>query len=667
MILDMQSSSSSVNSNNKKKHALIICDAQPDALRSLSPAQQETVLEAVRIALDCCQQTSRTSSVSHDDWTVIFQGLQFPGHNYGDVLSPQHRLFGALKRVNQIQGAERAHWFLEGYPGSQVDPSLLEIVNKYDNIINNKIRYCWRQSHMPSADLVNLLQQQGITHVTLVGLKVGFAVQATAQMLVDCSNIAGVTVIRDAVGDDSLERQQAVLEHVLPQFADISSLESLVDATVGLDRYAAQVKRKAADQDSDPAETTPVVAIQDLCDCGRGGHMALYASHLLQRESGTPCWRKYPLQHWYTATRSYQCPLGKKVVDFCDEPQFSRRVAMYIAGREWLDEKEKVLKLASEWMPKTYVVQGGRWNFGNDDGDQPSLPPFGSNEGDQDDQPPNLVEVIDGPWFVKECNKNGGRAIQIRPTLEDCVDLIDPSSTFVVQAHIPCPLLTKQGRKCHVKQYCLLQCDGADTPSWRLHTYQEAFLCLSPVPWSRTDLSPTTQITILRHKRLRPGIAVEEWTGWPNAYASIQQILSSIVYRAVAQGKLKGRSGKQQFEIFSADFMVDTLGKAWFIETNFGPVLFDPHAGQALTTNGLREYERLYQEHGDAVEVNDHVMMADAVRMVFYPEEMAAANTKRATLWDLVGEFRGTATVDNSNDGTVNSALVGSLAAMMQS
>jgi len=488
-------------------------------------------------------------------------------------------------------------------------------------------------------------------------------------MLVDCSDIAGITVLRDAVADDSSERQQAVLDHLLPQFADISSLESLVDATVGLERYAGQQDEKKAEQDS-ATETSVVGAIQDLCDCGRGGHMALYASHLLQRRSGTPCWRQYPLQHWYTTTRSYQCPLGKKVVDFCDEPQFSRHVAMYIAGREWLDEKEKVLQLASEWMPKTYVVVDGRWNFESDGREQHSSPPLTSS-GEDDDQAPNLVKVVDGPWFVKECNKNGGRAIQIRPTLEDCVDLVDPSSTFVVQAHIPSPLLTKQGRKCHVKQYCLLQCDGAaETPSWTLHTYQEAFLCLSPVPWSRTDLSPTTQITILRHKRLRPATPAEEWTGWPHAYTSIQQILSSIVERAVAQGKLRGRPGKKQFEIFSADFMVDTVGKAWFIEANFGPVLFDPLVGQALTTNGLREYQRLYQELGDAVEVNDHVMIADAMRMVFYPEEVAAGNKKQATLWDLVGEFQGTATVDNSNGGSkdsyVNSTLAGSLAAMMR-
>jgi len=371
--------------------------------------------------------------------------------------------------------------------------------------------------------------------------------------------------------------------------------------------------------------------------------MALYSFHLVQR--GT--WRRFPLQHWYATTRQYYCPLGKKVLAFCDEPQFSR-VAMYIAGRECLDEKEKVLELAADLMPRTYPVHGGRWIFDSD-----TVVAHPTTGDKNDNEVPTLVEVVEGPWFVKECNKNGGRAIEIRPTLEDCVDLIDPSSTLVVQAHIANPLLTIDGRKCHVKQYCLLQC-GDDAQSWTLHTYQEAFLCMSPVKWSLDDLSPTTQITILRHKRLRPGKVSDDWVGWPHAYSAVKENIAKIVGNAVALGKLKGRPGKKQFEIFSADFMVDTAGKAWFIECNFGPVLFDPFAGQPLTTNGLREYQRLLDELGVAVEVNDHDMIGDAMRMVFYPEDAA----KRSTLWDLAGQFQGTATVNDDGD-SVNSTLAG--------
>jgi len=139
--------------------------------------------------------------------------------------------------------------------------------------------------------------------------------------------------------------------------------------------------------------------------------------------------------------------------------------------------------------------------------------------------------------------------------------------------------------------------------------------------------------------------------------------MGSVVGNAVAEGKLKGRQGKNQFEIFSADFFLDRGGTAWFIEFNFGPVLFDPLAGQPLTTNGLREYQRLYEANGDAVEVNDHVMIGDAIQMVFYPEEAAA---KRFTLWDLAGQFQGSANADDAAQSNSVSALARSLSAMMR-
>ena len=41
--------------------------------------------------------------------------------------------------------------------------------------------------------------------------------------------------------------------------------------------------------------------------------------------------------------KEFLCPLGKKVVDFCDEPQFGQATT-YLKGRDWLDDKALSIK-----------------------------------------------------------------------------------------------------------------------------------------------------------------------------------------------------------------------------------------------------------------------------------------------------------------------------------
>lgn len=51
-----------------------------------------------------------------------------------------------------------------------------------------------------------------------------------------------------------------------------------------------------------------------------------------------------------------------------------------------------------------------------------------------------------------------------------------------------------------------------------------------------------------------------------------------------------------QFEVNSADWMLDKDGKMYLIECNGIPVLYDPDIGQPLITMGLRLYGRLYKK-----------------------------------------------------------------------
>merc|ERR1719223_2402518 len=83
---------------------------------------------------------------------------------------------------------------------------------------------------------------------------------------------------------------------------------------------------------------------------------------------------------------------------------------------------------------------------------------------------------------------------------------------------------------------------------------------------------------------------------------------------AVRLEKLEGRLGKTQFEILSADFMLDTNGRVWLFEFNMSPVLKDPK---------------------DSPNVNDADMIRGALSIVA-PWEGGSPG-----LWDFAGEFVG--------------------------
>ncbi|CAJ1427595.1 unnamed protein product [Effrenium voratum] len=280
-------------------------------------------------------------------------------------------------------------------------------------------------------------------------------------------------------------------------------------------------------------------------NCKVGGHGQRFCEYLLER----PDWRVYPNQKWFEDEKGneYHCPLGKKLVDFADESHFSR-IAMYLKGRAWLEEKTKVLDLAPGKMPDTYIIEDGQWRG--------AAPP-------PDDQ------VSELPWFVKEADRNWGTSVHVCARPSACLSLAKPNGVYVVQPHIKDPLLTEDGRKCHIKFYVLLL-GFEDGVRWNLYTFKEGYLSISPNKWSPTDLSKDTQVTIIRSER------IGTWKAWADAYPKCKAVVAEVIERAVTLGRLEGRLGKIQFEIFSADFIVDAHGDVWLFEFNMSPVLKDP-------------------------------------------------------------------------------------------
>lgn len=561
-------------SANSPHYTLIVCDMQPDLLRSLPPTTRQVLLDSIQVCVAAARQAT--------NWSVLFTGVQFES-DYGNV-EEHHKVYGGFKRL--YQSIKTVQWFVKGTQGSKIEASLEA----------EESETIWQNQHLPPPEeLAAKLRELKTTDVVVVGIKTAYAVQATCQVVCDIAGIMSVCVIDECIQDDIPERHDAVLNHLLPIYADRISLSDMVEASAGWDNY--QPPPVVAEKVGLGLGTTTSHEQQVfyVANCGRGGHGPMFMSHLLSRSDK---WREWPLQPWYTdnilnGSTQYECPLGKKVLDFCDEPRFSK-TAMFIKGREWLDEKEKIIQIAGDTTLETFLIQGGKWLNGQS-------PPVGEESG--------------GPWFVKDVNKNGGRAIQICADSADCMQLAsDPDQMYVVQKHIANPHLTPDGRKCHLKFYSMLV---GEENVWDLYVHRDAFLSTSPNIWSPSDLSADTQITVKRHHRVKFELDTNDWTrDWP--LDEIERIIGSIVEAAIQERKLQDRPGKKQFEIFSADFIRDTSGRMFIIEFNFSPVLYDPvyYTEDKLTTAGLRLYNERYHVHGDK-EIDDRAMVEDALTIVF--------------------------------------------------
>lgn len=369
---------------------------------------------------------------------------------------------------------------------------------------------------------------------------------------------------------------------------------AIAEAEIEKSRLEMKVMKQAIDDKSlvvatdDATPSLPVTAASEreyfyCTNCKVGGHGQRFCEYLLKRRE----WRVYPYQKWFEDEKhnEYHCPLGKRLVDFADESHFSR-IAMYIKGRIWLEDKTKMWELVPDLMPDTYVIEDLKWR----DGRAPQ------------------EDGSDLPWFVKEADRNWGTSVQVCQKASECMDLAKPGAMYVVQQHIRDPLLMDDGRKCHIKFYVLLM-GLEDAVTWQLYTFKDGYLSISPNSWSPTDLSKETQVTIIRSER------IGEWAHWPQVYPKCKAGVAEVVRRGVAQGKLEGRAGKRQFEILSSDFIVDTHGDVWLFEFNMSPVLKDPQ---------------------DSPQTHDADMITAALEIV-----VPRADGVGPGDWDFAGEFIG--------------------------
>jgi hypothetical protein len=358
-------------------------------------------------------------------------------------------------------------------------------------------------------------------------------------------------------------------------------------------------------------------------NCKVGGHGARFCEYLLKR----PNWNVFPHQKWFqddVKGDQYFCPLGKHEVDFVDETQFSS-VAMYLKGRIWLEEKTRVWEMVPEIMPPTYIIVNRVWK-----GDEPpEAGKLGLNFGtfveapaDQgwweaaqkeptakaltDEQRAAIKDIDALPWFLKEADRNWGTSVRCFTSLDECMRYAKPEATYVVQRHIARPLLY-EGRKAHIKFYILVNA-LAEGKKWQYWSLRDGYLSVAPHPWSPKDVTKDMQVTIVRSQRCQA-----TWSEWPNIYPKCRDATKIVFRRAVAERKLEARE-KAQFEIMSADYIVDEDLNVYLLEFNTSPVLKDPK---------------------DSPETNDGAMIEAALGIVF-PWEGSDSSP-----WELADEFEG--------------------------
>merc|ERR1719460_2105021 len=393
-------------------------------------------------------------------------------------------------------------------------------------------------------------------------------------------------------------------------------------------------------------QNIPESELQHYCtNCKVGGHGARFCEYLLKR----PNWHVFPHQKWFqdeVKGDQYFCPLGKHTVDFVDETQFSS-VAMYLKGRIWLEEKTKVFEMVPEIMPPTYIIVNRKWK-----GPEPPEAtqagitfeeyveaPADTGWWEAAQKEPTAKEITEEekeqcalalkgkdellPWFLKEADRNWGTSVRCFETLEECVKYAKADSTYVVQRHIARPLLY-EGRKAHIKFYILVNATARGA-KWQYWSLRNGYLSIAPHPWSPKDVSKDMQVTIVRSQR------IDTWEAWPIVYPKCRDATKIVFRRAVEERKLEGRE-TAQFEIMSADYIVDQDNNVFLLEFNTSPVLKDPK---------------------DSPDVHDGDMITGALGIVF-PWEGSDSSC-----WELADEFEGPEFIPEAAPGDVPTVLEG--------
>lgn len=600
-----------VNTTNMKELTLVVCDVQPDVIKKIQQSRQ--FVDLVDIAIQAGRNSRTKVAVN-----IVYTLIHFPDSCY-NCIPLSHPRLGILRKM-QMKNSQ-IKWFASSelcIPAEENDSN--------EFVVN-------RTTFLPQATNENLLEalrgpnEKSLKDREFVILGYGPTVQAVCHLLGDVIGTPNVKIVNECVRDENSERCKAFLDHGLLFREEIISLVDFIESMDLL-------QERFANLPSTRMRQLQYTSQKYVCDCDRGGHLSLFMFYLIRDYE----YVKWPRQPWFQDItkqgKQYWCPLGKHVVDLCDEPQFGCSTRFFLSGREWLDEKDLLYNLVPELMPPTFHNLEDAQKYSNDI--------------------MNSIDYRPLIWFLKKVNQNGGRAVNACHELP--TQPLEPDEQ--IQIHIPRPLLFQKmaaidgkeilnDHKCHVKTYQWIGFTKDDTTnaiSCQLYMHDLYYLATASKPFDPSDLSDEVQITTMRTHRLYND---HPWRVQWDITQKCRTRMKCLLQRAIEQGKLKYTSlasqeeqqpqtiasanqnskSALQFEINSADWMLDEDGNIYLIECNGIPVLYVPEIQQALITKGLRLYDGLYKDNPKEAVVNDTNLVKDAIGLAL------KGKLPKTTLW----------------------------------
>jgi len=588
-----------------KKLTLVVCDVQPDVVKKIPNSKQ--FVDLVDVAVRAARNSRTTTAVD-----IVHTMIRFP-ESY-DCIPVSHPKLGILRKL-QMKNSP-INWFTSpdlSIPAAEEDPK---------EIVVSRTTYLPHANDTKLLEALNYENQEALEDRDFIVIGYGPTVQAACHILGDVIGTPNVAILKECVQDENMERCKAFLDHGL-MFKE--EVVSLVDFIESMDL----LQERFYDLPSSQREKAQTLQ-KYVCDCDRGGHISLYMFYLL-RDHG---YVKWPRQPWFQdLTRNgkqYWCPVGRRSIDLCDEPQFGSSTRFFLSGREWLDEKDKLHELVPELMPPTFHSLDEAQKYSDTILDSTGSRPF--------------------IWFLKKVNQNGGRAVEVRHDLPPQALESDEQ----LQAHVPRPLLfpkpslsdgKERPHKCHVKTYQWIGCTRdpvTDAISWQLYIHDLYYLATADKPFDPNDLTDQVQITTMRTHRLYNN---HPWRIQWGLEEKIRERIETVLRRAIEGGKLQCNlpsteengttKGKYalQFEVNSSDWMLDEDGNMFLIECNGIPVLYVPEIKQCLITRGLNLYDGLYRKDPKGACVDDTDLVREAIGLAL------TGKLPKKTLWKHIASF----------------------------